>query len=230
MTFAPYHTFSEAARLEILVQRFHANGDVRKSVYESHNCYHYALLHKLRSARQYLEDLDRFVESESTLDLSAPEVIHKANFYFDGFLHSVGSSLDIFAREILGYFAIRPRGNVYYHSAHGILRRHRSRHRILPCITVPKWRAEFSIYRNASTHELVIGTEYRLDIKLDGDRERRSMAIPLPDDPRSLARTYKRNLRIEVYCRKIFKKVLSHYNKAYRIIVEESKKHGTLPM
>ena len=177
-----------------------------------------------------MDSLKRFVESEATLELDGVDLVHKANFFFDGFVHCIGSSMDVFAREVLSYFDVALPPRVYYYTAHRILAHRRPGDPILRYLEDPSWRTEFSDYRNACTHELIVSPQYTMAVYVGGPEMKRSLAIPLPDDPRGDRNHHGRNPRIEEYCERTLKRSLRHFNIAYGQIGTRIRAAGRLPL
>src|SRR5688572_19682887 len=117
MNFDPYHKFKACSALERNVSDLYASGSVPTRLYEDHEKYHFSIVHKLRSAKYHVDALKGYLSSEAARTIAPNEVIYRVNFHFDGFLHVCGSALDIFAREVITYFALPMHGKVYYHTA-----------------------------------------------------------------------------------------------------------------
>lgn len=232
MNFAPYHNFLACQRLEEAVQDIRDRGAIPEAVCVGYDKYHYSLLHKLRSARYHVDNLREYLEAQATAThhVSALELVYQVNFHFDGFTHSVGSALDIFAREVLTYFGVPLPGQVYFEIAERSLRELRPGDAVLQLLASPAWRAEFADYRNTATHESVVGTQYQMMVSVEGDVETRWLVFPLPDDPRSNERTYRRNPDIVEYCRMTFVRLLRFLNQAYDHLATRIHDLGTLPL
>jgi len=144
----------------------------------------------------------------------------------------MGSSMDILAREVLSYYGIPLPQVVYFHRARNLISRTRPGDPILRFLSDPSWKEEFSKYRNALTHELLIVGKYSLDISVDGGIQRQKIVIPLPDNPRDEidARTYSKNKDVLQYCTKTFKRILSFVNQVHGEIVKNIVSNNRLPI
>jgi hypothetical protein len=107
-----------------------------------------------------------------------------ANLYLDGFFYNGGSALDIFAREILALYDIHPTGDIYYWSAQSEISSRYPSDSLLIGLNTPSWKSEFSDYRNAATHEVLLSTRISLSIQLTQPSQVQRISLPLPDDPR----------------------------------------------
>ncbi len=232
MSFAPYHSFAACGHLERAVTALKAAGHVPEAIFDGYELYHFSLFHKLKSAHYHVTTLDSYLNTRTVATTPVPEMMYRANFHFDGFLHCLGSALDIFAREILTYFNEPMPGNVYFHTAHNSLFASRPGDAILPYLDTPTWKAEFSDYRNTATHECLIGTVLTTHHGVIGTRHTHRAIIPLPDDPRAApaARTYRRTPDIVDYCTKTFRRALSLHNQAYEHLRTRIRATGRLPL
>lgn len=230
MNFAPHHNFTACERLEKIVEALRLANSITPAVYDDFSRYHFSLLHKLQSARYHVETLTSYLASQNARQSDPHSVVYRVNFHFDGFLHVLGSALDILAREILCCFAMLPQGNVHFHTASQVLTAARPNDTILPLLASPPWRQEFSAYRNTATHESIVGRSYTVSIEVIGHKSVTRVVFPIPDDPRAVPVTCTRNQDIVKYCSATFKRVLSHTNQLYAHIEERSRIGGTLPL
>lgn len=230
MNFAPHHRFAACELLEQRIEALRQQGVVMGNVYGDYLRYHFSLLHKLQSARYHVETLEAFLSSQNAQQTDPASLIYRVNFHFDGFLHVVGSALDILAREVLGYFAQVPPGNVYHHTAHHILNAARAGDAVLPFLTAPTWKQEFSTYRNTATHESIIGRHYSVNFEMVGHKANSRVVFPVPDDPRVHPPTFQRNPDIVHYCQMTFRRVLSHTHQIYGHIERRVHAAGQLPL
>lgn len=138
--------------------------------------------------------------------------------------------MDIFAREVLTYFGEGLPSKVYYQTAHERISASRPADAVLTLLAKPGWKDEFGDYRNTTTHESLIGTQFSIDYVLKGKQPTSRVIFPIPDDPRAAVRVFSKNKDIVVYCEKTFKRVLSHFNQAYEHIEKRAKASGSLPL
>lgn len=230
MSFAPYHRFVGCTRLENTIEGLRQAGGVPINVHAAYSKYHFSLVHKLQSARYHVETLESYLRTQNAQQMNPHAVVYRVNFHFDGFLHVLGSALDILAREVLAYYAINPAGNVYYQTAHAQLTASRAGDAILPLLTNPTWRSEFADYRNTATHESIIGTSYTIQIEVVGNQSVTRVVFPVPDDPRAVPPVCRRNPDIARYCNTTFKRVLSHTNQIYEHLEARARASGALPL
>src|SRR5690349_11346164 len=193
MKFPPYHNFAACERMESAVKAGAAAGGIAAAIVTQHETYHYSILHKLRSAKYHVDTLKSYLSSQDTSQNNPEDIVYRVNFHFDGFLHVLGSSTDIFAREILTYFGEPLPPKVYFHTAHQLLSVRRPGDSILPIIDSPVWRQEFSDYRNTATHESLVAPLYNLRVEVVGGVSTQRLEFPIPDDPRAAVKTYNRN-------------------------------------
>ena len=76
--------------------------------------------------------------------------------------------MDIIAREVLIYFDIALPDTVYYYTARTILLTQRTGDSLIPRLDNPGWKDEFSNYRNALTHEVLIARNYNINVNDNG--------------------------------------------------------------
>lgn len=230
MTFAPHHRFVDCERLEQCIEALRQQGNVPVNLVEGYRKYHFSLIYKLQSARYHVETLEAYLSSQNTQQIDPPSVVYRVNFHFDGFLHVLGSAMDILAREVLTYFALQPAGNIYYHTAHQVLSAQRPGDAIIPLLAQPTWKQEFGDYRNTATHESVIGFGYTVNVAIIGHTHVSRVVFPIPDDPRANPQSFKRNPDIVRYCKTTFKRMLSHTNQIYGHLCARARAQGKLPL
>ncbi len=230
--FSPYHRLNNCRKLERWIDNNQSR--VTNVVQKGHDRYHYALLHKLKSAHFHLENLhDILVNTDaSTVLPNSEDFLQKVNMHIDSFFYSCGSSLDILAREILVYFDIPITGNVYFHTAYNSINRSRPHDTILTKISDPTWKQEFSDYRNALTHEVLIAGNFSIQFNATGRNHQKTIVFPLPDDPRTDIenRTFRRNSDALTYCKTTFTRILSLINQIYGEIEERARLNNRLPL
>jgi len=228
------HRFQNCKRLERCMERLEHSGSVPGGVKAAYQAYHFALVHKLRSAERNLIGLEQVLKSYSapTTATGAPQFLFEANMYLDGFFYCGGSAFDILAREVLSYFGILPTGNVYYGHAKAELHANRPGDPLLPRLGDPPWKDSFSHYRNTLTHELLLATNYTISVRLDGRSVQQQAVVPLPDDPRVPAgsRTYDENPDAAEYIRNHFRRLVSHINAIYGELEPRMNTKGSLPL
>ena len=178
-----------------------------------------------------MNDLLATSEPQEVLNQTS-EFIFQINMFIDSYFYACGSSLDILAREVLTYFGETLTGNIYFQTARQRLSISRPGDAILPRLNDPNWRNEFSTYRNAVTHELMIAGHFNIGVSMIGDTEDKHLILPLPDNPRKPAsqRTFKNNPDVVEYCKKNFKRLLSLVNTIYNEIAERADAAGQLPI
>lgn len=230
MNFAPHHAFGACRRLEKEIAKLRAAGAVPDDLFRAHEKYHTSLIHKLRSARYHADTLSQYLATVDAPQTEPSELVYRVNFHFDGFLHVLGSATDIFAREILTYFGIPHPAKVYYSTAREQISSKRPGDSILPFLDDPKWKAEFSDYRNTATHERLIAAGYTIQYKMSGQSAVTRLVFPIPDDPRAEEPTTKRNEDITEYCASTFKRAVSHFNQTYGHLADRLQTSGHLPL
>lgn len=232
--FSPYHRFSNCLKLERTIKNLKDANSVPQFILGGHNRYHYALLHKLRCAYNHIKQL------EKTLKDTPPEevigdlkgFVFTVNATIDGFFYSSGSALDILAREVLTYFNITMPRLVYFQTAHQQLTQQRPADPLIDRFQNPSWKDEFSTYRNALTHELLIAERYTIHVEMDGATERTRIVFPLPDDPKlePERRTFRKNPDVIIYCTHTFRRLLSLINTIYGDLSDKIISSSTLPI
>ena len=230
--FSPYHRLKNCKKLEKWIIDNQSTGSISDDVINGYNRYHFALVHKLKSANIHL---DNFIETLNNTDLALSEsesFLLNANLYLDSFFYCCGSALDILAREILIYFNIPLPRNVHFSTAREKLSQNRPTDPLLSKLADPTWKADFSNYRNALTHEVLLVMEFNIQVNLHGIEQHRSIRIPLPDDPRVNIpqRTSNRYHDSADYCKTSFKRLLSLVNTIYGDIVVRATTTNVLPL
>jgi hypothetical protein len=230
VNFSPHHKFESCKNFEKTIDSFKVTGQASLSIYSDYLKYHFSLLHKLKSAKHHLDHLEGYLNSQKAQQDNPNEVVYLVNFHFDGFLYVLGSSLDILSREVLCYYNLLPTGKVYFHTAKKTIEAARPADPILTLLDNPGWKSELSDYRNSATHELIISTNYQVDVTVVGGKVNRKIIVPLPDNPRATLPIFKKNKDIVVYCNSTFKRVLSLCNLIYKHMDSEAKTKGTFPL
>ena len=230
MNLSPYHAFAACAVLEKRIRELRDASAVPDDLFDAFEKYHYSLLHKLKSARYHTQTLREYLSSGTAQTVAPADLVYRVNFHFDGFLHVVGSASDIFAREVLSYFAVAMPPKVYFGTAHAELSAARPGDAILPLLVTPPWRQEFADYRNTATHESLIAASYTVKVDMKGATASKRLVFPVPDDPRATVPTTTKNTDIAEYCERTLKRVVSHFNKAYTHIAMRAKTSGSLPL
>lgn len=230
--FRPYHKFNDCKKLEKYCLELRDNGQLSDNIHESFIRHHYSLCHKLKSAQYHLESLENYIERQKTEENEPAEIVYRVNFHFDGFTYAIGSALDIFAREVLTYFGHSLSDNVYFQTAKEKISVSHPGNLILSKIAIPKWRKEFSDYRNTALHECVVGLSFSGNVEVIGGVAHKEISFPLPDDPRAshIAKTYNKNPDIVEYCCKTFKRTLTLINPAYCEICRQARIAGGFPI
>ncbi len=234
--FSPYHRLNNCIRLERWIRENHENGSISDDVLTGYNRYHFALVHKLKSAKIHYENLENLLENTDIANTisNSDEFLQEVNLYLDSFFYCCGSSLDILAREVLVYFNIAfPTNNkVYYRTARQLINAARSGDSILPRLQDPNWKDEFSNYRNALTHEVLIAGIYNIQVIQNGMNQQMVIKFPLPDDPRVDIpdRLFNNNPDALDYCKTTFTRLLSLINQIYGEIENRATTTGNLPL
>jgi len=150
----------------------------------------------------------------------------------DGFFYFGGSALDILAREVLSYFGISLPTNVYFEKAREIISNNRPGDLILNRLNNPTWKSDFSMYRNASTHELIIAKQFNINVCMDGATQKQTIILPLPDDPRVDPddRTFRRYPNVIDYCKSHMRRLLKLINTIYGDIYTRAACNSRLPL
>lgn len=232
--FRPYHNFENCRKLERLINELQRNNNVSPSLLTAYKTYHYTLIHKLKSARHYVTILTYVLSHTSPQDIfsSSGEFLLMVNRNIDGFFYCGGSALDILAREVLTYFGIPLPVNVYFQTAKEKLTQQRPGDSIIRRLCDPRWKTDFSNYRNACTHELLIaGTSITVNMNVDGTSQE-GIVVPLPDDPRSdpQHRTYRKYPDVLDYCNTTLKRLLSLINQVYGELSDRIEQNSSLPL
>jgi hypothetical protein len=232
--FSPIHRFDNCQRLQRWIQSNRDNGNVPERILNEYIRYHFAIIHKLKSARTHYENLVRVLaETEAVNMLANPEsFLQEVNMHLDGFFYCSGSAMDILAREVLIYFDIPLPVTVYYSTARTLLTTQRPGDPLIPRLDNPTWKDEFSNYRNALTHEVLIARNYNINVNDNGLNQQISVVFSMPDDPRAEInrRTFRRNANGLEYCRLNFQRLLSHINQIYGEIETRARTTNRLPL
>ncbi len=232
--FSPYHKFSHCTNLERAITILKQSGRISDALFQNHNRYHYALVHKLKCAHDHVKSLFKVLSETAPEDIvvNSAEFLYAVNASIDGFFYSGGSALDILSREIITYFGIVMPDRVYYRTAGEQLNANRMGDPIIARLNTPAWKDEFTNYRNALTHELLIAGSYSINIEVEGATQRSTIIFPLPDDPRAdpSNRTFKKNKNVLKYCNDTFRRLLSHINQIYGHLNERINIGGALPL
>ncbi|KQC04793.1 MAG: hypothetical protein APR54_08690 [Candidatus Cloacimonas sp. SDB] len=232
--FSPYHRFSNCTKLEKWILDNYENGQISENVKLGYNRYHFSLLHKLKSANYHLENLENvLIETDATEMLSNSEVfLQQINMHLDGFFYCCGSALDILAREVLVYFNIPLPRLVYFKTAKEKIESVNPSDTILNKLRDPTWKEDFSMYRNALTHELLIAGNYNINVNIQGVDQLMTVVFSLPDDPRVDIndRSFRKNPNGIEYCKITFQRIISLINQIYGEIEQRAKSNGSLPI
>jgi len=234
MSFAPYHQFRNAVRLQQLIEDFHSAGTITTQVYDGYSRYHPALIHKLKCAQHHLDRLEEKLTASDITEAqnSAMDFTFAVNMHMDSFFYAGGSALDILAREVIIYFGQPLPAMVYFKTAATTISASHPGDPLLPRLANPPWKDEFTNYRNVLTHELVVVTQYQIDISCDGGKTTKKIRVPLPDDPRAAPgnRKYKKKREILSYTTDHFRKMLKLINTIYGEIADRAESVGKLPL
>lgn len=233
--FSPYHRFSNCNILEYHINVLNRAGNITPDVLSAYNNYHYALVYKLKCAKDYLDDLANILNNTPPGEVFGPNAnrfMFSVNRNIDGFFYSLGSSLDILAREVLSYYGFALPARVYFHHAYTIMNTTRGTEPILTKLGNPTWKEKFSDYRNTLTHELIIAD--RLDIRafMRGNLQETNIICYLPDDPKTIPedRTFNNNIDALIYTKKTFIQAVSLVNQIYNIVIAKIKVQGNMPL
>jgi len=231
--FQHIHRFINCRKLESLISELEVSGKITDQILKNYKIYHFSLLQKLKSAYYFLDRLEIILESTPGDILeTTSEFMFEVNLCIDGYFYNCGSALDILAREVLTYFGETLPDTVYFRTGREMLRNNRPNDPILNKLEDPPWKEEFSKYRNALTHEIIMATSFSINVQSSGDAQKTTIILPLPDDPRiePEARTYDRNPDVLYYMEKNFKRLISLINQIYGEIYERGKNTGRLPL
>lgn len=231
--FAPYHKFAAANRLDRLVTRLYDDGALTADVFQGYQRYHYALVHKLRSAKYHLDRLQgKLTDDWQEASVDPQTFMFTVNLSVDGFFYAAGSALDILAREVITYFGQPLPDRIYFNTARTVISRSHPNDPILARLRDPTWYASFKEYRNSLTHELILANDYSINIRTDGMNTTRTIVFPLPDDPRVSPdeRAFRNSPDALVYLKRHFSRVLSVVNQVYTDIVTRGDSVGRLPL
>lgn len=232
--FSPYHRFSNCRKLENVVNALNTQGGISQEVFRAFNRYHFALVHKLKCAKSQVDNLDSLLSATPSQEILSDfsDFIFKVNMSLDGFFYFGGSALDILAREVLSYFGLPLPNNVYFEKARSIISDSRPGDPILNRLNNPPWKSDFSMYRNALTHELTIAKQFNINVWMDGATQRQTFILPLPDDPRVDPddRTFRKYPDATKYCKSHMRRLLKLINIIYGDIYIRTVSNSGLPL
>jgi len=231
--FSPHHRFNNCSRIERTMTQFRQAGKVPDDVFKGYNRYHFALVHKLKCAHNFFDQLYALgTTSPAEIIRDSVHFLFSVNSNIDGFFYTGGSALDILAREVLTYFNVSMPRDVYFKTAFAQLDHQRPNDPLLVRLQPPNWKDEFSNYRNALTHEVLIAGSYQINVDMEGATESTRIVFPLPDDPRvdPEARTSRRNSDVICYCQTTFRRLLSLINTIYGDLNDRFDTAGVLPI
>jgi hypothetical protein len=232
--FSPYHKMANCQGLQRTISKLHEKGNIPHLIFGQHKRYHYSLLHKLKSAKKHLENLQDVLENTevSAVVGNSNDFINEVNMHIDSFFYCCGSAMDILAREVLIYYNISLPKRVYFGTARQQINKIRPGDPLLPKLQNPTWEQEFKNYRNSLTHEVLIGTNFNISVNADGGRSQTVIVYPLPDNPRDdiEARTFKTNPNAFEYCKTTFTRLLSLINTIYLEINTRATTKGSFPI
>jgi hypothetical protein len=221
-------------RLQRAITELNISSNIPIQIYSGHKRYHYSLIHKLKSAKKHLENLQSVLENtqvSSVVDNST-DFINEVNMHIDSFFYCCGSAMDILSREVIVYFDIVMPSKVFFHTAFQQVSANRPGDPLLARLSDPTWLKEFKDYRNALTHEVLIGTNFSIAVNADGGKSQTLIVYPLPDNPRAdiEERTFRNNPNAFEYCKNTFTRLLTLINTIYGDIYQRVRSNGTLPL
>lgn len=232
--YSPYHHFSHCTTLKRCMKQLSDNSRIPQDIYNKYFNYHTALEHKLNSAHYFLSQLIDLIENTTMVNYAEnpSAFLFKANLFIDGFFYTGGSALDILARELCAYFNINTTGDVYYRHARSKIHQIHPHDPLLARLGNPPWKNEFSTYRNAATHELILSSNINWHTELTPQGQIESLKLALPDDPKALLgnRTFSNNPDVCSYCTRTFKRLLILINTIYGDIAARARANGRLPL
>jgi hypothetical protein len=230
--FDPYNRMANSLRLQRTIKNLAGTNQITDDVLRGHYKYHYALIHKLKSSLFHFNNLRTCLENTdvATVVPNSIEFLNTVNMHLDSFFYCSGSALDILARETLVYFNISLPSRVYFSTAKKLLQINRNGDPIIIRFEQPNWKTEFSSYRNALTHEVLIGTNFTISINLEGQNNNTVIVFPLPDDPRLDEKTYRKNPNALDYCESRFRRILSLINIIHGEIESRARAQNSLPL
>ena len=234
MPFSPYHHYSASAKLVRLIEKLKNENHISEEDYFAFHRYHLSSNHKLKSAKYHLIKLMNKLTNVDIQEVVDPSgsFLFETNLYIDGYFYNCGSALDILAREMLVLFGESLPDRIYFHTAHELLSISRPGDSILSRTERPSWKKEFSAYRNALTHELLLAAQVSVTFENRGPNQTHMVVLPLPDDPRIdiAARTYNRNKNVLDYIEENFKRVLRLINGVYNEVYTRARDNNALPL
>ena len=233
--FSPYHTFSNCQRLRSCIRELKKSNSISEDILNAHYTYHYAVFYKLESARLHVDSLYAIFSTISAKHIiSDPDEFFLAvNNNLDSFFHFGGGALDILAREILTYFGIPLKENVYFETAKKEIAKQMPDEQIIIRLLNPTWKKEFSKYKNTYTHEQLIIKSATIEVSpTEGVQTIKPNIPPLPDNPRATysQRTYKNHPDVLHYCKTTMKRILRLVNVIYGELADRIAQQGSLPL
>lgn len=195
--------------------------------------YHKTVKSKLLFAYNNLEGLKGKLSGVTSHELHDEAHVYEINHFIDGFFYSMGSVLDVFAREVIVVYNLNNNGDVYFGKAHSLLSSQRPQEvDIIKKLRKPKWNDEFRAYRNVATHEMLIAQIVRTSVNLLMPTPNPTTVIPLPDNPSACIhnRSYRRNIDVVTYCDKTFRRIASLLNSAMNTMIISIRNKRTLPL
>lgn len=234
MEFSGFHKFQGEGQLVRLVEKLYEDKYMSERDYNLFWVYHRALIQKLRSAFYYRENLTRYLGDSDPAEVikNPDQFVFNVNRYADGFFHSLGSATDIFARELIFLHGQPMPANVYFGTAYQKLSALTPPPSFLGKINSPAWLLDFKKYRNVSTHELLIVSNYKTKLEVKGKDFSSTIEVLLPDDPQLdyEKRTYANEKELMNYCGNMFFKSLSLLNSVYTKIAASIKTANAIPL
>ena len=232
--FSPYHRFTNCIKLEGIIEDLRRSENVPENIMKGHKRYHFALVHKIKCARHHLDSMIELMSNTPPADVlsQSSDFMFRIYMYLDGFFYTCGSAMDILAREVLTYFSLPLPSFVYFHTARAELSAARPTDSLINRLENPTWREEFSMYRNALTHERIVAGNFNINVTIDGDTEDKTLVLPLPDDPRVdvMERTFRNNPDMLSYCKRHIKRLLIVINTIYGEISDRASSNSALPI
>ena len=234
--FPNYHNFSGCKCLERTIKRFDVGINIPNNIYDNYCRYHFSVVQKLKSAEYHLERLKEISSRPGIAEYAfknTSKFLFEINLSLDGFLYFCGSALDIFARDILTYYDLipPPPNDVYFDKALDLITQNNPGNMIIPRLLNISWLDRFRNYRNCSTHEEMISSNFGVTIGLSATETTRSLQLKLPDDPKRYPRTYnRRDTILTVYCESTFKSILRLFNTIYIDLNDLVVMNGNLPL
>jgi hypothetical protein len=240
MPFHPPTQFGKSIDLTTQIYRLKESEQVPENVYQNFIRYHSSLIHKLKSAQFNLDSFKNKFTDTKIEDTASSDFMFEVNMFIDGFFYNAGSTLDILARVVLTSFGqVLPR-YIKFKTAYEILNEQKPGDPILPLL-VQDWFDQFSNYRNALTHEIILAPDCHIEIAYTGNIPLPDEApidppykivIPLPDNPRAdrAERTTEEHPDGLKYLEEHFALILQTANLIYGNISDRAEQNGQLPL